>query len=55
MNSNTTGLTVNSTFTGISVNSTTTGLTVDNAGNGDAHENMMPFVALNYIIRTGVV
>lgn len=50
--SNTTGVTVDSATTGLTVDSGTTGVTVNSAGSGTPHENMMPFAALNKIIKT---
>jgi microcystin-dependent protein len=32
-------------------NSATTGITVDNAGSSEAHNNMPPFIVLNFIIK----
>ena len=37
--------------TSTSTASATTGLTVDNAGSGNAHNNLQPYIALNYIIK----
>jgi len=34
------------------INVATTGVSVGNTGSGSAHENMPPYVALNYIIKT---
>lgn len=36
---------------GYSTNSATTGISINNNGSGSAHNTMMPFVALNYIIK----
>jgi len=49
--STSTGLSIDSATTGISVDSATTGISVDSTGSGTAHENMMPFLAMNCIIR----
>jgi len=61
INSNTTGITVNSNTTGITANSNTTGITnqnagshqhiIDSQGGGQAHNNLPPYLVLNYIIK----
>jgi microcystin-dependent protein len=38
--------------TGISINGNFTGISIQNAGGGASHNNMQPFIALNYIIKT---
>lgn len=37
--------------TGLSIDSNTTGLTVDNAGSDTAHNNVQPYLAMNFIIK----
>uniref|UniRef100_A0A6C0EEV3 Phage tail collar domain-containing protein n=1 Tax=viral metagenome TaxID=1070528 RepID=A0A6C0EEV3_9ZZZZ len=36
---------------GLSTSSSTTGITINNTGGGSAHNNMQPFLTLNYIIK----
>lgn len=43
--------TTGSSTTGITINNNTTGITVNNTGGGNAHNNMSPFLVLNYIIK----
>ena len=43
--------TTGSSTTNISINNSTTGITVNNNGGGGAHNNMPPFMVLNYIIK----
>lgn len=63
VDSNTTGLTVDSATTSLTVDSAITSVTVDSAvtgisttdtGSTTAHNNMQPFLVVNFIIRTGV-
>ena len=56
-----TGITINNAGTGISMNSVGTGITINSIGNhqhgiqsqggGNSHNNMQPFLVVNYIIR----
>lgn len=48
----TTGISVDSATTGVTNNNATTGITINSFGNDQAHENMPPFAAINYIIKT---
>jgi microcystin-dependent protein len=34
------------------VQSATTGITLNNNGSGTAHNNLQPYIVLNYIIKT---
>jgi microcystin-dependent protein len=47
-----TTVSANAITTGISTVNNTTGISVQNTGSGGAHENMPPFLVLNYIIKT---
>ncbi len=38
-------------ITGLTINTSATGILINNSGSGTAHENMMPWIALNYIIK----
>lgn len=40
-----------SATTGVTIDSGTTGVTIDNTGGGGAHNNMQPYLALNFIIK----
>ena len=61
INNATTGITINNAGTGISMNSVGTGITINSAGDhqhgiqsqggGNSHNNMQPFLVVNYIIR----
>jgi microcystin-dependent protein len=39
------------TNTSATTGSSTTGITINNAGGGQAHNNMPPYIVLNYIIK----
>lgn len=61
INSSSTGITVNSNTTGITNNTNTTGITnqvaglhahvIDSQGGGQPHNNLPPYIVLNYIIK----
>lgn len=38
-------------YTGITINSSGTGISIGNAGSGTAHNNLQPYISLNYIIK----
>jgi microcystin-dependent protein len=57
--SNSTGISINSNTTGITEaaatatnNSATTGISVNNAGGGGAHNNLHPYAAVSFLIKT---
>ena len=45
------GSVVHLAYTGIGINGNYTGVTIQSAGSDGAHNTMMPFVALGYIIK----
>lgn len=47
----TTGASLNSASTGITLNNSSTGITLTSQGGGGSHENMSPYLAVNYIIK----
>lgn len=49
VNGNTTGITLNGSSTGITINNATP--TNNNTGGGTAHNNLQPYVVMNYVIR----
>jgi microcystin-dependent protein len=46
-----TGTAADETNTSATTGSSTTGITINNAGGGEAHNNMPPYIVLNYIIN----
>lgn len=47
----TTGISVAAATTSVSANAAATGITIQNAGAGSAHNNVQPYIVLNYMIR----
>jgi len=52
--SSTTGISIGDNITGITNDATSITIEILNTGGSGTHENMQPFLAVNYIIRTGL-
>jgi microcystin-dependent protein len=50
-----TGIAINAANANIGIFGNTTGLAIQNAGGGAAHNNMQPYLVINYIIYAGLI
>jgi len=52
IDSGTTGISLDSNTTGITISNGFSNITINNTGDGDSHDNMSPWLALKFLIKT---